>query len=127
VRPCPQVKPLALHLTWTSLSREGKVHRLREAGLWADPPEYYSQAGQLLTVDMPKLPAPPADLAPEFRGPIDEQKLTQFHLDVMELQLRQVGGRRGGGAGGADGWSRLFYPVYSACCPCGQRFRDLAA
>jgi hypothetical protein len=41
-----QVAPLALHITWTSLSREGKIHRLREAKLWADPPEYYTNTGE---------------------------------------------------------------------------------
>ena len=68
------------------------MHRLREAGLWADPPEYYSQAGRLLTVEIGSLPAPPPELAADYRGAVDEQQLSQFHLDVMELQLRQVGG-----------------------------------
>ncbi|KAJ1620557.1 nucleotide-diphospho-sugar transferase-domain-containing protein [Pavlovales sp. CCMP2436] len=42
-----------VHATHQYSAGAGKRHRLREAGVWADPPEYYSPPGGLLYAPMP--------------------------------------------------------------------------
>jgi hypothetical protein len=44
---CPPLQgagviPYLVHTTFQFAGLEGKRHRLREAKLWADPPEYYN-------------------------------------------------------------------------------------
>ena len=46
-----RVRPYAVHMTWTYNGMAGKRARLRDMGLWADPPQYYEQ-GDFLTVDL---------------------------------------------------------------------------
>ena len=77
------VEPYIVHQTFQYGGVKGKRHRLREAMLWHDPPEYYSE-GQFLHAELAVLPAP-ADFEdlPEFN-------MSMFHLQNMELQLRQV-------------------------------------
>lgn len=40
-----------MHLTWTYNGAAGKRARLRDMGLWFDPPNYYS-SGSFVTVDL---------------------------------------------------------------------------
>ncbi len=46
-----RVSPYAVHLTWTYNGVAGKKARLRDMGLWVDPPEYYER-GDFVTVDL---------------------------------------------------------------------------
>ena len=45
------VEPYVLHMTWTYNGIPGKRSRLRDMGLWRDPPAYYSN-GSFVTVDL---------------------------------------------------------------------------
>jgi len=49
-------EPYVIHATFQFSGTEGKRHRLREALVWSDPPEYYDPAGGLLTfvTDVPE-------------------------------------------------------------------------
>lgn len=49
------VRPYAVHLTWTYNGMPGKLARMRDMGLLADPPEYYAR-GDFVTVEL-TLPA----------------------------------------------------------------------
>jgi hypothetical protein len=78
-----RVEPYVVHQTFQYGGTKGKRHRLREAHLWKDAPEYYS-AAPLLHAELASLPAPDA-----FDSLSDwEQSL--FHLRNMEFQLLQV-------------------------------------
>ena len=56
----PQVRgldPYVVHMTWTYNGISGKRSRLRDMGLWVDPPEYYGGGGggnatSFVTVDI---------------------------------------------------------------------------
>jgi elongation factor P hydroxylase len=45
------VERYAVHLTWTYNGAAGKRARLRDMGLWHDPPEYYA-GPSFVTVDL---------------------------------------------------------------------------
>ena len=77
------VKPYVVHTTFQFGGSAGKRHRLREGGLWQDPPEYYSQ-GQFLEVSVSK-PEIPRDIA-AYSG----TALTRFHLRAMAAQLAEI-------------------------------------
>ena len=59
--PCPNlpcaalqatgVVPYVVHATWTYNGLGGKRARLRDMGLWIDPPDYYNK-GNFLAVDL---------------------------------------------------------------------------
>jgi hypothetical protein len=77
------VTPYVVHQTFQYGGVKGKRHRLREAMLWSDPPEYYSE-GQYLHAELVVLPAPEDfEQLPDF-------EMSLFHLKNMELQLLQV-------------------------------------
>jgi hypothetical protein len=48
-------------------------------------------AGPLLAIDLKKPKRAPEGLAPEYNGPVYEEQLTQFHLESLTEQLKQVG------------------------------------
>jgi hypothetical protein len=43
--------PYVVHATWTYNGLGGKRARLRDMGLWIDPPDYYSK-GNFLAIDL---------------------------------------------------------------------------
>lgn len=52
-----RVQPYVVHLTWTYNGMDGKRARMRDMGLWVDPPAYYGDpAGSFVTVDLSGLP-----------------------------------------------------------------------
>ena len=80
------VDPYVVHLTWTYNGTPGKRSRMRDMGLWHDPPEYYAQ-GSFVTVDV---------TLPEVRA--------VPHAAVMAIpprwHRRAAANRRRSGAGG---------------------------
>jgi hypothetical protein len=78
-----RLKPFVVHTTYQFGGSAGKRHRLREAGLWQDPPEYYSK-GHFLEVSILK-PTIPRDYA-VFSG----LAMTKFHLKAIAEQLAEV-------------------------------------
>ena len=76
-------KPYSIHTTFQYGGAPGKRHRLREAMVWEDPPEYYDPPGGLLTFepDAPaRLVAPPGGMS------------TEGHAALMRHQLRAIRG-----------------------------------
>jgi arabinosyltransferase len=43
-----RLEPYAVHTTFQYAGTEGKRHRLREAMLFHDPPEYYNPPGNII-------------------------------------------------------------------------------
>ena len=75
--------PYSIHTTFQYGGAPGKRHRLREAMVWEDPPEYYDPPGGLLTFepDAPaRLVAPPGGMS------------TEGHAALMRHQLRAIRG-----------------------------------
>lgn len=79
-----RVQPYVVHMTWTYNGIPGKRSRLRDMGLWVDPPQYYSN-GSFVTVDL-QLPETPAD----FNNWNENEDLISFHLDTIHHQLQQA-------------------------------------
>lgn len=73
--------PYSIHTTYQYGGAAGKRHRLREAGVWIDPPEYYAPVEGLL-VYAPDIPRamifPPGGMN------------TRQHIALVEMQLRQM-------------------------------------
>jgi hypothetical protein len=44
-----RLEPYAVHTTFQYAGTEGKRHRLREAMLFHDPPEYYNPPGNIFS------------------------------------------------------------------------------
>ncbi|PSC76256.1 glycosyltransferase family 77 isoform A [Micractinium conductrix] len=78
------VEPYVVHMTWTYNGIPGKRSRLRDLGLWVDPPEYYS-AGDFVTVNL-TLPEPPAS----YNSWNENEDMISFHLDWIHAQLQQA-------------------------------------
>ena len=77
------MKPYVVHQTFQFGGSKGKRHRLREALLWYDKPEYYSE-GLFVHVELDFLPAPEGfEQLPAFN-------MSDFHLHNMEYQLLQI-------------------------------------
>ena len=73
--------PYSIHTTYQYAAAAGKRHRLREAGVWHDPPEYYNPPGGLLSMalDVPnELVHPPGGMT------------VQGHIRLINYQLRQI-------------------------------------
>ena len=75
------LRPYSVHTTFQYGGAPGKRHRLREAMLWEDPPEYYDPPGGVLTYN-PQVPSSRADLA--------ARRTPKGHVELMLLQLRQL-------------------------------------
>ena len=76
-------QPYSIHTTFQYGGAPGKRHRLREAMVWEDSPEYYDPPGGLLTFDPdvpPRLVAPPGGMS------------TEGHAALMRHQLRAIRG-----------------------------------
>ena len=78
-----EVRPFVVHQTFQYGGTKGKRHRLREAMLWYDPPDYYAQ-GQFIHAELDNLPAP-ADFEQ-----LGEFEMSDFHLLNMRHQLLQA-------------------------------------
>ena len=82
-RQNPPWEPYSIHTTYQYAAAAGKRHRLREAMVWYDPPEYYNPPGGLLTFTL-NLPHhmvyPPGGMT--VRG----------HIALINFQLRQMRG-----------------------------------
>lgn len=92
-----QVKPYVVHCTFQYGGSAGKRHRLREAMLWVDPPEYYSE-GQFLSVDL-QYPDTPADFQEQdkvmmegkrFKTTWQGNDMVDFHLKALGRELQQL-------------------------------------
>lgn len=81
-----------VHQTFQYGGTKGKRHRLREAHLWRDPPEYYAAGGPFLHAELAQLTPPP-----DFHSSHNITLMSDFHLANMEFQLLQVCGDRIGG------------------------------
>ncbi|KAI3429328.1 hypothetical protein D9Q98_005423 [Chlorella vulgaris] len=79
-----QVEPYAVHLTWTYNGAAGKRARLRDMGLWFDPPNYYS-SGSFVTVDL-DLPEKP----PGYNDWNENEDMVTFYLETIHAQLQQA-------------------------------------
>lgn len=91
------MKPYVVHCTFQYGGSAGKRHRLREAMLWVDPPEYYGE-GQFLSVDL-DYPATPKDFqlqdevmmeGKRFKTTWDGNDMVDFHVKSVGQELRQV-------------------------------------
>ena len=74
-------KPYSIHTTYQYAAAAGKRHRLREAGVWIDPPEYYDLPEGLLSfaLEVPReMIYPPGGMT------------VQGHIALIKLQLRQI-------------------------------------
>ena len=80
-----ELKPYVVHQTFQYGGTKGKRHRLREARLWRDPPEYYTTGGPYLHAELAQLPPPP-----DFHSSGNITLMSDFHLQNMEFQLLQV-------------------------------------
>ena len=47
-----QAQPYSVHVNMNEGSLKGKRHRLREAGLWLDPPSYYDSTTRFIQVPL---------------------------------------------------------------------------
>jgi len=72
-------QPYSIHTTFQYGGAPGKRHRLREAGVWLDPPEYYNVS--LLTFT----PAVPDELLHPAGG-----MRARGHIELMRFQLRAI-------------------------------------
>ena len=63
-------QPYSIHTTYQYAAAAGKRHRLREARVWIDPPEYYDPPGGLLAfdIDQPE-PLPKFGFVKDFQHP----------------------------------------------------------
>uniref|UniRef100_A0A7S0LS50 Nucleotide-diphospho-sugar transferase domain-containing protein n=1 Tax=Coccolithus braarudii TaxID=221442 RepID=A0A7S0LS50_9EUKA len=73
--------PYSVHTTFQYGAAAGKRHRLREAMVWVDPPEYYNPPTGLLTFS-PSVPA--ALISPEGG------MTTRGHIALIKHQLKQI-------------------------------------
>ena len=75
-------KPYSIHTTFQYGGAPGKRHRLREAGVWVDPPKYYEPQGGVLA--MAPLDVPEALIKPP--GGMD----VRGHIKLINHQLEQI-------------------------------------
>ncbi|KAM0059636.1 putative nucleotide-diphospho-sugar transferase [Helianthus debilis subsp. tardiflorus] len=74
-----RLKPYAVHTTF-QIGSEGKRHRLREAMVFYDPPEYYDSPGGFLTFK----PSIPKSLL------LDGEHNLQTHFSLVNYQMKQI-------------------------------------
>ncbi|KMZ58446.1 hypothetical protein ZOSMA_76G00010, partial [Zostera marina] len=75
-----KLEPYAVHTTYQYSGTEGKRHRLREAMLFFDPPEYYNAPGGFLSF---KLSVPKRLF---FGGAHSVEK----HFSLVNYQLKRI-------------------------------------
>ncbi|KNA24990.1 hypothetical protein SOVF_010650 [Spinacia oleracea] len=75
-----KLEPYAVHTTFQYAGTEGKRHRLREAMLFYDPPEYYNSPGGFLSFK----PSIPRSLL------LDGEHSVESHFDVVNYQMKQI-------------------------------------
>lgn len=84
------VEPYVVHATFQFSGTPGKRHRLREAKLWNDPPEYYDPPNGVLTFNMDIPKELLISSAPNSTTLIDISTV-QGHFKLVNHQLKQVG------------------------------------
>uniref|UniRef100_A0A5B7C3B3 Nucleotide-diphospho-sugar transferase domain-containing protein n=1 Tax=Davidia involucrata TaxID=16924 RepID=A0A5B7C3B3_DAVIN len=75
-----RLEPYAVHTTFQYAGTEGKRHRLREAMVFYDPPEYYDSPGGFLTFK----PSIPKSLLLEGEHNIES------HFSLINYQIKQI-------------------------------------
>ncbi|KVH95172.1 Nucleotide-diphospho-sugar transferase [Cynara cardunculus var. scolymus] len=75
-----RLEPYAVHTTFQYAGTEGKRHRLREAMVFYDPPEYYDSPGGFLTFK----PSIPKNLL------LDGEHNLQTHFTLVNYQIKQI-------------------------------------
>lgn len=75
-----RLEPYAVHTTFQYAGTEGKRHRLREAMVFYDPPEYYDSPGGFLTFK----PSIPKSLL------LDGEHNLQTHFTLVNYQMKQI-------------------------------------
>ncbi|KAK1271588.1 hypothetical protein QJS04_geneDACA004407 [Acorus gramineus] len=75
-----RLEPYAVHTTFQYGGTEGKRHRLREAMIFHDPPEYYDSLGGFLSYK----PSIPKDLL------LDGNHTIESHFTLINYQMKQI-------------------------------------
>ncbi|KAD5317306.1 hypothetical protein E3N88_17252 [Mikania micrantha] len=75
-----RLEPYAVHTTFQYAGTEGKRHRLREAMVFYDPPEYYDSPGGFLTFR----PSIPKSLL------LDGEHNLETHFTLVNYQIKQI-------------------------------------
>ncbi|KAI7726973.1 hypothetical protein M8C21_011398 [Ambrosia artemisiifolia] len=75
-----RLEPYAVHTTFQYAGTEGKRHRLREAMVFYDPPEYYDSPGGFLTFK----PSIPKSLL------LDGEHNLETHFTLVNYQIKQI-------------------------------------
>lgn len=75
-----RLEPYAVHTTFQYAGTEGKRHRLREAMVFYDPPEYYDSPGGFLSFK----PAIPKSLL------LDGEHTIESHFYLVNYQIKQI-------------------------------------
>lgn len=75
-----RLEPYAVHTTFQYAGTEGKRHRLREAMVFYDPPEYYDSPGGFLTFK----PSIPKKLL------LDGEHTIESHFSLVNYQIKQI-------------------------------------
>jgi hypothetical protein len=84
------VVPYVVHATFQYSGNAGKRHRLREAMLWIDPPEYYDHPRGFVTYE-PYIPSEHLDFFKSFQKPQllyqENTTVLQHHFEMMNRQV----------------------------------------
>lgn len=75
-----RLQPYAVHTTFQYAGTEGKRHRLREAMVFYDPPEYYDSPGGFLSFK----PSIPKSLL------LDGEHNVESHFSLINYQIKQI-------------------------------------
>lgn len=75
-----RLEPYAVHTTFQYAGTEGKRHRLREAMVFYDPPEYYDSPGGFLSFK----PSLPKNLL------LDGEHNVESHFALVNYQMKQI-------------------------------------
>ncbi|CAM8906592.1 unnamed protein product [Rhodiola kirilowii] len=75
-----RLEPYAVHTTFQYAGTDGKRHRLREAMVFNDPPEYYDSPGGFLSFK----PSIPKNLL------LDGEHNVDTHFSLVNFQLKQI-------------------------------------
>ncbi|XP_040989496.1 arabinosyltransferase XEG113-like isoform X2 [Juglans microcarpa x Juglans regia] len=75
-----RLQPYAVHTTFQYAGTEGKRHRLREAMVFYDPPEYYNSPGGFLSFR----PSIPKSLL------LDGEHNIESHFSLVNYQMKQI-------------------------------------
>ncbi|XP_021887596.1 arabinosyltransferase XEG113-like [Carica papaya] len=75
-----RLEPYAIHTTFQYAGTDGKRHRLREAMVFYDPPEYYDAPGGFLSFK----PSIPKSLL------LDGEHNIESHFSLVNYQIKQI-------------------------------------